>query len=73
VPLLEAARDAIKMLARACWLGEERGNAVTLGGMQLASSLLRDKMGSVEKRQASWHLKLKKTLRGLLALYRVYS
>ena len=42
VPLLEAARDANKMLARLTGLGEERANAVTLSGMQLASSLLRD-------------------------------
>jgi hypothetical protein len=42
VPLLEAARDANKMLARLIGLGEERGNAVTLSGTQLASSLLRD-------------------------------
>jgi hypothetical protein len=40
VPLLEAARDANKMLERLIGLGEERGNAVTLSGMQLASSLL---------------------------------
>lgn len=42
VPLLEAARDANKMLTRLTGLGEERANAVTLSGMQLASSLLRD-------------------------------
>jgi len=42
VPLLEAARDANKMLVRLVGLGEERGNAVTLSGTQLASSLLRD-------------------------------
>ena len=41
VPLLDAARDANKMLVRLTGLGEERGNAVTLSGMQLASSLLR--------------------------------
>jgi len=41
VPLLEAARDANKMLVRLVGLGEERGNAVTLSGTQLASSLLR--------------------------------
>ena len=41
VPLLEAARDANKMLTRLTGLGEERGNAVTLSGTQLASSLLR--------------------------------
>ena len=41
VPLLEAARDANKMLERFIGLGEERGNAVTLSRMQLASSLLR--------------------------------
>ena len=37
VPLLEAARDANKMLAGLTGLGEERANAVTLSGMQLAS------------------------------------
>jgi hypothetical protein len=42
VPLLEAARDANKMLVRLIGLGEERENAVTLSGTQLASSLLRD-------------------------------
>ena len=42
VPLLEAARDANKMLVRLVGPGEERGNAVTLSGTQLASSLLRD-------------------------------
>ena len=42
VPLLEAARDANKMLVRLTGLGEERGNAVTLSGTQLASSFLRD-------------------------------
>ena len=41
VPLLEVARDSNKMLARLTGLGEERANAVTLSGMQLASSLLR--------------------------------
>jgi hypothetical protein len=41
VPLLDAARYANKMLVRLTGLGEERGNAVTLSGMQLASSLLR--------------------------------
>jgi len=41
VPLLEATRDANTMLARLIGLGEERANAVTLSGMQLASSLLR--------------------------------
>ena len=41
-PLLEAARDANKMLARLVGLGEARGNAVTPSGMQLAPSLLRD-------------------------------
>jgi hypothetical protein len=41
VPLLDAARDANKMLVRLIGLGEERGNAVTLSGMQLTSSLLR--------------------------------
>ena len=38
---VEAARDSNKMLARLTGLGEERANAVTLSGMQLASSLLR--------------------------------
>jgi hypothetical protein len=42
VPLLEAAREAHKVLDRLAGHGEERANAVTLSGMQLASSLLRD-------------------------------
>src|ERR1700692_3717225 len=41
VPLLEAPRDANTMLARLIGLGQESANAVTLSGMQLASSLLR--------------------------------
>jgi hypothetical protein len=39
VPILEAACDANKLLARLIGLGEERGNSVTLSGMQLAFSL----------------------------------
>jgi hypothetical protein len=42
VPLLEATREACKVLERLCGHGEARANAVTLSGMQLASSLLRD-------------------------------
>jgi hypothetical protein len=40
VPLLEAAREAYRMLDRLSTHGEERANAVTLSGMHLASSLL---------------------------------
>ena len=40
VPLLEAAREAHRVVERLTGHGEERGNAITLSGMQLASSLL---------------------------------
>jgi len=40
VPLLEAAREAYRVVERLAGHGEDRGNAVTLSGMQLASSLL---------------------------------
>lgn len=53
VPLLEAARDANTMLTRLIGLGEERGNAVTLSGMQVASSLLRGGKGSKPSLQMS--------------------
>ena len=53
VPLLEAAREANTMLARLSGLGEERGNAVTLSGMQLASSLLRGGKGAKPSLQVS--------------------
>jgi hypothetical protein len=53
VPLLEAARDANKMLTRLTGLGEERANAVTLSGMQLASSLLRGRKRSKTSLQMS--------------------
>ena len=42
VPLLDATREAHKMLERLSEHGENRANAVTLSGMQLASSLLKD-------------------------------
>ena len=53
VPSLEAARDANKMLARLTGLGEERANAVTLSGMQLATSLLRGRQRSQSSLQMS--------------------
>src|SRR5215471_21848807 len=42
VPLLDAAREAFKMMERISVHGEKRESAVMLSGMQLVSSLLRD-------------------------------
>jgi hypothetical protein len=47
VSLLDASREAEKMLERLCSGGEERSNAISLSGMQLASSLLKDKRFSL--------------------------
>src|SRR5271168_1584884 len=41
-PLLDATREASTMIDRLSTQGEKRENAVTLGGMHLASSLLKD-------------------------------
>jgi hypothetical protein len=41
-PLLDATREAYTMIDRLSVQGEKRENAVTLGGMHLASSLLKD-------------------------------
>jgi hypothetical protein len=41
-PLLDATREAFTMIDRLTAQGEKRENAVTLGGMHLASSLLKD-------------------------------
>jgi hypothetical protein len=64
VPLLEAARDANKMLTRLTGLSEERANAVTLSGMQLASSLLRGGQRSKPGLQMSDPLARLRHLRG---------
>jgi len=50
VPLLDAARDVLAMVARLSSHGENRPNAVMLSGMHLASSLLRDSSFSLVAR-----------------------